>query len=84
MTFLITIVYPDGPPVERPDRFDDRAAALGYALTLADDLGRTFSSGDRGWAKWVSIHCDGKLDISIQIIPGGLTGRAPQAGLIAL
>ena len=84
MTFQVSIVYPDGPPTHQPVRFEDRASAFRHALTLADTLGQTFVSGDRGWARCVSVQCDGTLDISIVVIPGGLTGRAVHAGLITL
>ena len=84
MTFTVEIEYGEGPSARHGGTFEDRASALDHALDLANDLGRTFSSGERGWAHRVSIHHDGKLDIAIQVIRGGLLGEAEHEGLIEL
>ena len=84
MTFTVEIVYGEGPPARHGGIFEDRATTLDHALSLADDLGRTFSSGERGWPQRVSIHRDGELDITIHVIRGGLLGEAEHEGLIEL
>ena len=84
MTFTVEVNYERGPPARHGGPFEDRGSALDHALALAEDLGRTFSGGDRGWPRWVAIHVNGKVDIAIQVIRGGLRGEPHHEGLIEL
>jgi len=71
----VKIEYEGGKTQEAQGDFIDLSEAARFALDLADTLDRKHSDGI-GRPRWVKILRDTHIELSISVLPGGLTGKA--------
>lgn len=71
MAIAVYLVLDNGEPGWLCN-FADLGEATGYALRYADEVGQRMLKLGENFPKSVDIECDGRLQISIQIIDGGL------------
>lgn len=70
----VLIKYEDGRRSEVQSQIDDLGEACAFVLKLADQLGADPDNGATP-AKWVEIYKDGRLEISVSVVRGGLVNR---------
>ena len=69
----VTIEYDDKFTESTQDRFSDLYKACIYAFELADKRGND-DDNDHGLPRWVHIIQEGRKELSISIVRGGLFG----------
>lgn len=70
--FSVEVIYETGRSAVPRGNFADLLPACGYALDLADRIGREPTGDGLGPARWVNVLRAGHLEISISVIDGGL------------
>ena len=70
----VMIRYEDGRRSRVETHIDDLGEACAFVLRLADELGAELSDGT-DCAKWVEIYKEGRLEISVSVVGGGLVNR---------
>ena len=68
----VTIEYDDKFTESVQDRFSNLYKACIYAFELADKHGSN-DGNDHGFPRWVHIIQEGKVELSISIVRGGLS-----------
>jgi hypothetical protein len=74
MAFKVYLVFEDGRR-DLKDEITDLGECAVAALLLADDVGMKFASTDRERPRRVEIYAGDRLELSVQIIAGGLLKR---------
>ncbi len=70
----VMIRYEDGKRSRVEAQIDDLGEACAYVLRLADRLSDAPHDG-LDEPKWVEIFREDRLEISVSVVRGGLTGR---------
>ncbi len=68
--YNIMVHHADGRRSPMQSQIADLGEACAYVLELADRLGSASDGGDR--PRSVEIYCDGRLEISVAVVSGGL------------
>jgi len=71
MDYVIRVVLEDGLTEEMPDREADLSMVCQRAIRLADELGIE-PGGGASKPRWVDIYKNDRMELSIQVIAGGL------------
>ena len=74
MAYQVYLIFEDKSR-ELEGEFDDLSDAASFALRLADDIGKRPAGDGHGPPKKVDVYRDTQLEISIQIMSGGLLHR---------
>jgi hypothetical protein len=76
MAFEVRLLFADDGPPEVAIRCDTLRQAVESAFEIADDHGTGVSHHRR--ATWVNVYDERRLELSVQVIEGGLSGARSQ------